>query len=101
LESSGIAQRNREQAVIHTIWAEDDDPELTMLIQGEHLNEKHKQLCPPMHLVHTFDATSPNDAKRRYHEWLGREPYMPTLDAEGKDLYPEDELPFNESATQN
>lgn len=79
----------------YTVWEGDDEPGLFMLVQGEQLSEQHKQTCPPMHLVWTFDAISPNDAMRKYYDWQGWGPYQPMRDADGN-VYPEDEEPFPE-----
>ena len=51
-------------------------------------------------LLRIFEATSWNDAMRKHHELQGWGPYKPMLDANGNE-YPEDNLPFTESATQS
>lgn len=47
---------------------------------------------PAARLLHVIEASSHNDAMRKYHEWMGWEPYKPMLDENGNE-YPEDNAP--------
>lgn len=77
-----------------TIW-DSESANCLSLVRGTEPTEQMRRDEPDAVLLHTFEASSWNDAHRKRNELMGWGPYRPMLRADGTP-YPEDEAPFPE-----
>jgi hypothetical protein len=64
------------RSLVHEIWVDADDLEMCCLAGPD--GDGSRALSSNSRLVHVFAASSHVDAMRKYHAFLGREPYTTT-----------------------
>ena len=74
------------KSLVHEIWVDEDGLEMCCLAGPD--GDEVRALSGNLRLVHVFEASSHIDAMRKYHAFLGREPYT-TTHAWDSEPYPE------------